>query len=99
MRGPPSHCGRRQSDSLRYARRRIESRCTANRHTGQTFRNSVPHAGKQVPCWGLDVAKRHGLLQPGERVAGGNELLADVALITDLDKRLHDRLVGDLLMI
>src|SRR5262245_30376433 len=46
-----------------------------------------------------DVAEHHRLLQPRQRVAGRDELLADVALVADLDERFHDRLVGDLLLV
>src|SRR5207245_5735742 len=46
-----------------------------------------------------DVAECHGLPQPVERVAGGDELLPDVALVTNLQERLHDRLVADLLLV
>ena len=46
-----------------------------------------------------DVAREYRLPQPLERVAGGNELLTDMAAITDFDQGLHDRPVADLLLV
>src|SRR3954471_12047525 len=46
---------------------------------------------------GSHVAHLDRLLQTRQRVAGGDELLPDVAGVADLHQRLHDRRVVDLL--
>src|SRR5262249_57262615 len=57
------------------------------------------HGAAEIRGSGSDVAEGHGLPQSVERVAGGDELLADMALVADLDERLHDRPVVDLLLV
>src|SRR5262245_59131269 len=46
----------------------------------------------------LHVAQGDRLPQSLQRVAGGDELLADVALVVDLQEGFHDRFVVDLLL-
>src|SRR5438309_1899155 len=48
---------------------------------------------------GSDVAERHGLAEACQRISGGDELLPNISIIADLDKGLHDRPVGDLLLL
>ena len=47
------------------------------------------------PVNALSQGVREGLLKAFERVTGGNELLADVPLVANLDERFHDRGIID----
>ena len=75
-----------------------EARNCRRSRPSEPFRlSSSGFRGELAPA--SDVAERHGLPQAFQRVAGGDELLADVALVADLEEGLHDRRVVDLLVV
>ena len=52
---------------------------------------------RSTRCCQLDVAKFKGLLQALVWIASGNEFVADVPVVSDLDERIHDGRILNLL--